>query len=83
MTKRRDASNHRSMEKALPAGAIGFLTSRPDMRRYALYFPNGTLSNTFAFDDTPAQIAARCHVRLVPIAQIKGCNAWAAFRAEV
>jgi hypothetical protein len=47
---------------ALPEGAIGFLTLRviPGFGgRYALYHRSGDLSNTFAHDETPHDIAER------------------------
>jgi hypothetical protein len=45
---------------AVPADALGFLTTRHDRpERLALYRSNGDLAVTFAYDDTPAGIAAR------------------------
>jgi hypothetical protein len=48
----------------LPEGAIGFLAPRADKGdRFALYRPDGTLSNTFGIGETAREIASRGAVR--------------------
>lgn len=52
----------------LPEGAIGFIGQRHDrMERYALYRPDGTLSNTFAADLTAGDIAELTGLRVDPL----------------
>ena len=63
----------------LPADAIGFLTTRQDRpERLALYRPDGTISNTFGYDDTPAGIADAAQLRLEPVAG--KTRMWAVYR---
>lgn len=53
--------------KDIPADAMGFFARRADRpERWALFRPDGTLSNTFAHDETPCSVAEAHGLQVTP-----------------